>query len=398
MTILEMREKRAALIAKAREILNKADSEKRSVTGEENTVYENIMKEVDELKISIDREERLSGIENELSTPKGPSSATKPGTQAGENREGRKFDSPEYRNAMLSYFRRGIGMSHDEMRSLHVGSDPEGGYFVPTTFENVLREKLENANIMRGLVDAMTTDSDRQFPFEEDYGEAFWTGEEKAFQESNASFSLKTIGSHKLSTLVKVSEELLKDSTFNVEGYLQNRFSRRFARKEELSIIKGDGVGKPRGIVTDATVGVTAASQTALTTDELIDLFHSLERFYRGNAKWIMADSTAKVIRKLKNAVTGDYVWQPGLTAGQPDSILTKPVFISDDVDAIAAAKNVILFGDYKQYMLVDRQTTVIQRLNELYAVNGQVGFRAYRRLDGRLMRADSVKMLKMKA
>ena len=257
---------------------------------------------------------------------------------------------------------------------------------------------LERENIMRRLVSVMTTSTDQNIPFEDDYGEAFWVGEEKPVTESNVQLSLKNIGSHKLSTLIKVSEELLQDAAFDVEGYIARVFARRYGRKEESAILTGNGIGKPRGITLDATTGVTTAANNAITSDEIIDLYHSLARYFRSNARFIMADSTVKVIRKLKSALTGDYMWQPGLQAGQPDMLLGKVVEVSDDVDAIAATKKVILFGDYREYQLVDRRNAYLQRLSELYAVNGQVGFRGYKRLDGRLLRSDAVKMLVMKA
>lgn len=395
--VLELREKRAALVAQARQILDKAETEKRAISTEENTTYEKIMGDVDRLKGEIDREERLAALEKELTTPAGSSTRTAPGSTP-ENRGGNTspLATTEYRDAVMDVIR---GKRHmNELRSLHVGVDTEGGIFVPDSMETMIRMKLENENVMRrlGTVQPLTTDKD--IPFEEDYGEAYWTGEEKAAQESSATFSTKNIKSHKLTALIKVSEELLQDSILNIESYIAAAFARRFGRKEELAFIKGNGANQPRGFILDASVGVTTAANNAITADEMIDLYHSLARYYRVGARWLLADLTAKTIRKLKNAVTGDYLWQPGLQAGQPDILLGKPVEVSDDMDTIAATKKVIAFGDFKEYFIADRKNTSIQRLVELYAVNGQVGFRGVRRVDGRLLRSDSIKVMQMKA
>lgn len=397
--ILELREKRAALVAQARQVLDAADKEKRGLSGEEQAKYDAMMKEVDTLKVDIDREERQLALEKELTTPNGASSATQPGTQPGEGRANASVTaSPEYMRAFVAFLRQGPRADANDLRSLHVADDPQGGFFVPESMETQLRELLENENIMRRMVTVITSSTDKNIPFEDSYGTAQWLGEEKTFTESDAQFSTKQVGNHKLGTLIKVSEELLQDSTFDIIGYINRAFAKRYGRAEETAILSGNGVMKPRGVIMDATLGVTTAANNAITSDELIDLFHKLPRYHRRAAKWLMADLTAKVIRKLKNSVTGDYMWQPGLQAGQPDMILGKPLEISDDVPAFAASAKCLLFGDFKEYILVDRKQAVMQRLNELFALSGQVGFRGYKRLDGRLLRPAAVQYLQMKA
>jgi len=396
MTPMEKREHRAGLVTQARSILTKADVEKRGLTAEETAQYEKIMVDVDSLKVEYEREERQSQLEAETSTPNGASVRSVVGASTGKILD--PFGTPEYRSAFEAMIRNGNEADKAQLRSLHVADDPKGGYFVSTEMESQIRPLLENENIMRRLVTVINSGSDRDIPFEDSYGEAYWKGEEKTFIDSEGSFSTKNVGNHKLTALVKVSEELLQDSSFPIIPWIASGFAKRYGRKEETAILTGDGAGKPRGIILDATLGVTTAANNAITSDELIDLFHALPRYHRASAKFLMADLTAKVIRKLKNAVTGDYMWQPGLVAGQPDMILGKPVEISDDIAAFAASAKCILFGDYKEYLLVDRKNAVMQRLNELYAITGQVGFRGYKRLDGRLLRPAAVQYLQMKA
>ena len=143
--------------------------------------------------------------------------------------------------------------------------------------------------------------------------------------------------------------------------------------------------------------GVTSAAAAALTSDELIDLYHSLRTPYRQKAVFITNDNTVKAIRKLKDG-TGQYMWQPGLQAGQPDTLLNRPLITSAFMPEFAAGNKVMAFGDLSYYWIADRQGRSFQRLNELFAKNGQVGFRTFQRVDGKLTLAEAVKALEMKA
>ena len=231
-------------------------------------------------------------------------------------------------------------------------------------------------------------------------GTASWIDEEGAYTESDDSFGQVSIGAYKLGTMIKVSEELLNDSVFDLESYIAREFARRIGTKEEEAFFTGDGTGKPLGILAasgGAETGVTAASATAVTADELMDLFYSLKSPYRKNAVWILNDSTIKAIRKLKDN-NGQYLWQPSLVAGTPDTILGRPVKTSTYMPAIAAGAKTIAFGDFSYYWIADRQGRSFKRLNELYAANGQVGFLGSQRVDGKMILPEAVKVLVQKA
>ena len=231
-------------------------------------------------------------------------------------------------------------------------------------------------------------------------GTASWIDEEGAYTESDDSFGQVSIGAYKLGTMIKVSEELLNDSVFDLESYIAREFARRIGTKEEEAFFTGDGTGKPLGILAasgGAETGVTAASATAVTADELIDLFYSLKSPYRKNAVWVLNDSTIKAIRKLKDN-NGQYLWQPSLVAGTPDTILGRPVKTSAYMPAIAAGAKTIAFGDFSYYWIADRQGRSFKRLNELYAANGQVGFLGSQRVDGKMILPEAVKVLVQKA
>ena len=231
-------------------------------------------------------------------------------------------------------------------------------------------------------------------------GTASWIDEEGAYTESDDSFAQVSIGAYKLGTMIKVSEELLNDSVFDLESYIAREFARRIGTKEEEAFFTGDGTGKPLGILAasgGAETGVTAASATAVTADELIDLFYSLKSPYRKNAVWVLNDSTIKAIRKLKDN-NGQYLWQPSMVAGTPDTILGRPVKTSAYTPAIAAGAKTIAFGDFSYYWIADRQGRSFKRLNELYAANGQVGFLASQRVEGKMILPEAVKVLVQKA
>ena len=194
-----------------------------------------------------------------------------------------------------------------------------------------------------------------------------------------------------------MSEELLNDSAFDLEAYFVAEFARRIGNKEEEAFLNGDGAGKPTGILNDAEVGVTAASATAITADELIDLFYSLPAPYRANAVWVMNDSTMRYIRKLKDT-TGQFLWQKALHEGEHETLLGKPIYHSPFAPEVAAGAKPILFGDLSYYWIGDRKGITFRRLNERYADTGQVGFLASKRLDGKLILPEAIKCLQMKA
>jgi len=159
----------------------------------------------------------------------------------------------------------------------------------------------------------------------------------------------------------------------------------------------GDGAGKPTGILNDAEVGVTAASATAITADELIDLFYSLPAPYRAKAVWIMNDSTMRYIRKLKDK-NDQYLWQKALHEGEHSTLLGRPIYHSPFAPEVEAGSKPILFGDLSYYWIGDRKGITFRRLNERYADTGQVGFLASKRLDGKLILPEAVKVLQMKS
>lgn len=394
--ILELREKRAKSWDAAKAFLDSRRGDDGLITAEDTATYEKMEEEVVNLGKEIDRLERQQALDLELSRPINSPIVNKP-TVDTQTKTGRATD--EYKQAFWNVMR---NRTNFEVRNaLQVGTDSEGGYLVPDEFERTLIQALEEENIFRTLAKVINTSSgDKKIPVAASKGEASWVEEEGPILESDDAFTQVSIGAYKLATMIKVSEELLNDSVFNLESYIAKEFARRIGAKEEEAFFIGDGAGKPTGIFNatgGATLGVTAASATAITVDEVMDLFYSLKSPYRKKAVFVMNDATVKAIRKLKDG-NGQYIWQPSITAGTPDTILSRPVNTSSYVPTIASAAKSIAFGDFSYYWIADRQGRSFKRLNELYATTGQVGFMATQRVDGKLILPEAIKVLQQKA
>ena len=400
MTILELREKRAKAWEAAKAFLDSHRNEKGVLSAEDDAAYTRMEQEITDLGKEIARLERQEALEAELNLPVNKPITAKP--MNGKPEEGSKTGraAEEYRTNFWNMMR-SKALMPAVVNALQIGTDSEGGYLVPDEYECTLVEALEEENIFRQLAKVIQTSSgDRKIPVVATKGTASWIDEEGAFTESDDSFGQVSIGAYKLGTMIKVSEELLNDSVFDLESYIAREFARRIGNKEEEAFFTVDGSGKPLGILAatgGAETGVTAASATAVTADELIDLFYSLKSPYRRNAVWMLNDSTIKAVRKLKDS-NGQYLWQPSLTAGTPDTILGRPVKTSAYMPAIAAGAKTIAFGDFSYYWIADRQGRSFKRLNELYAATGQVGFLASQRVDGKMILPEAVKVLAQKA
>lgn len=399
MTLNEMLEKRKNLLNTMDGFLETHKNSNGALSFEDDATYSKMEKEFDELTASITRVQRRANMEMEMNKPVNAPITAKPMVMTEpEDSTGRA--SKGYKKNFWNAMRR-KQMTPEMANALQIGTDSEGGYLVPDEYEKTLVEALEEENIFRKLAHVISTSSgDRKIPVVASKGSASWVDEEGTIPDSDDAFNQVSIGAYKLGTLIKVSNELLNDSVFNLESYISKEFARRIGSKEEDAFFNGNGTGKPVGIFNatgGAEVGVTAASATAITADEIIDLFYSLKAPYRKNAVWILNDATIKAIRKLKDN-NGNYLWQPSLTAGTPDTILGRPVYTSSYVPTIAAGAKTIAFGDFSYYWIADRAGRNFKKLTELYAANDQTGFVATQRVDGKLILPEAIKVLKMKA
>ena len=395
MTINEMRVRRGEIWEQAKNFLDTHRNDIGILSAEDTATYERMEQDIVDLGHEIERQERLESFEREMKKATSEPIRNTP-VPAHNEKTGRASDS--YKDAFWRSIRNET--SYEIRNALREGVDSDGGYLVPDTFEHTLIQALDEENIIRQLAHTFTTASGTHaIPIVGTRGKATCVGEEQEIPETTETFTQKTIGAHKLTALIKISEELLNDSAFDLESYITSELVRKIGDAEEEAFLIGNGAGKPIGILNDkdgAEVGITAAAANAITTNELIDLYYSLRSPYRKRAVWIMNDSTVNMIRKLKDS-NGQYVWEPGIKTNDTDTILGRKVYTSTCVPTAKAGAKTIAFGDLSYYWIGDREGISFKRLNELYATRGQVGFLATKRLDARLILPEAIKVLKMK-
>lgn len=394
MTIIEMREKRAKLWNTMEGFLDTHRNDKGVLSAADDATYSAMEQDLNDLSNEIRRMERRDAMEAELNKPVG-----KPLTQTPESSGMTETKSSRASNAYKEDFGRHLRGKAPIHNVLSESVDADGGYLVPEEFENQIIVGLDEANVIRSLAKVITTHHDRKIPIAVGHSTATWTAENAAFTESNPTFGQKQIDAFKLTDLIRVSVELLQDAAFPLEQYIANEFARAFGIAEEQAFCVGTGVNQPTGIFTASggAVGVTSASATAITVDEIISLVYALKSPYRRNAKFLMNDATVSLLRKLKDN-NGAYLWQPSVQAGQPDKLLGYDLYTSPYVPTVEAGAFAIAFGDFQNYWIGDRAGRTVQRLNELYATNGQVGYVATERVDGKVILAEGIQLLQMKA
>ena len=395
MTIQELREKRAKAWDTARDFLDSKRNASGVLSEEDSKTYDALEAEVVNLGKEIKRLERQEQIDAEMRKPTSQPILGTPATPDGQTKTG--IASAEYSAAFWNNIR---SRNYVDIRNdLNIGEDSEGGYLVPDEYERKLVEALEEENIFRRLATVINTSSgDRKIPVVTSKGDAVWMDEAEQYTLSDDSFGQTSIGSYKVGTAIKVSEELLNDSVFDLPSYIAKEFARRIGAKEEEAFLIGDGIGKPTGVF-HATGGAEDGATTAgasITFDDVMELFYSLRSPYRAKGVWLLNETTVKALRKLKDS-TGNYLWQPSVTAGVPDMILNRPYYTSTFVPELAAGNKVMAFGDFKYYWIADRQGRSFKRLNELFSMTGQVGFLASQRVDGKLILPEAIKTLTVK-
>ncbi|MCD8048326.1 MAG: phage major capsid protein [Clostridia bacterium] len=395
--ILELRTKRAALWEQTKKFLEDHRGENGLVAPNAVEQYNKMATDVKALGDEINRLEEQESLEAQLNAP-----TTKPVTgspKAETKASGKATATPEYSDAFWNMIR--MHGNYGEIRNaLSAGVDSEGGYTVPDEFERKLIEALEENNIFRTMAHTIHTSSGtRKIPIAEESGEASWIDEGEEIPETTETFGQTTLSAYKLGTMIKISNELLNDSAFDLAAYISQRFGVMMGNAEENAFINGDGIGKPLGILDDAgaQVGVTAASKTAVTFDEIYQLYYSLKSPYRKKATFLCNEALVLQMMTIKDA-NNNYIWKPGLGIAEPDTLLNRPLKTSSYMPAVEAGNKTLLFGDMNYYWIADRLGRTFRRLNELYARTDQVGFMTTQRVDGKLILPEAVQVLQMAA
>jgi HK97 family phage major capsid protein len=396
LSALELRDQRAKAWDAAKKFLDEKRSTNGMMNAEDTATYEKMEADVANLTKQIDILDRQAAVDAALSAATSQPIVNAPGV-GNKQKTGRATD--EYRDAFWNAMRNRV--TPEVVNALSIGVDEDGGHLVPDEYERTLIKALEEENIMRTIARRITTaHGERKIPIVTSKGEAAWVEENGTIPESDSKFDSITLGAYKAATAIRVSVELINDSVFDIAAYVAEEFGRRMGAIEEEAFINGTGVSQPTGLL-HATKGVASGIVTASTTkiemDEVMDLFYSVRAPYRRKASFLVHDSTMKQLRKLKDNA-GQYLWQPSVKDGTPDTILSKPIRTSVYMPVVEAAAKPMLFGDFSYYWIADRQGRVFQRLNELYATSGQVGFLAYQRVDGKLILPEAIKALEIKA
>lgn len=387
--ILELTEKRAKAWETAKAFLDAKRNADGFVSAEDAATYEKMEADVQNLTAEIERLARQQAIDDKLAQATSTPITMQPNAQM-ETESAKPFrERTAYKNAMVDALRTNFRKVSDVLQE---GVDADGGYLVPVEYDNRLIQVLEEENIMRALATKITTSGEHKINIAATTPAALWVEEGGALTFGDATFDQKFVDSHKLHVAIKVTEELLYDSAFDLEKYILTQFGKALANAEEDAFLNGDGKGKPYGVF-DTTTGGTKAGNLAadIKADDIFDLIYNLKRPYRKGASFIMNDKTIAQIRKLKDN-NGQYLWQPSLVAGEPDQIAGYKVRTS-----AYAPENAISFGDYSYYNIADRGARSFKTLNELFAGNGMVGFVAKERVDGLLLIPEAVQILNLK-
>jgi HK97 family phage major capsid protein len=317
----------------------------------------------------------------------------------------RRAATAEYRQAFVAYLRRGMAGLNQDQRDLLEGvqraqssqDDQTGGYLVPTQLANRVIETAQTWNgVERAGATVVTTENgvEIQFPTASAVDEGEIIGENDEVTEDDEEFGLVAIRAYIFSSkMIRVPRSLLQDAGIDLDGYLSGRLGRRIGRRQGRAFTTGSGSSQPEGITVGATVGETAASATAVTYGELVDLKYSVDEAYRMNGRWMFHDTTLAAILKLVDGDSRPLInWDPRV--GEPDTILGDPFTTNNHMPTMATGNKSVTYGDHSGYMIRRVRGVEILRLEERYAERHQIALLGFQRADGALLDTGAVKTL----
>lgn len=312
---------------------------------------------------------------------------------------GLEADEPMTEERAFDKFLRTRGEDVEARANLIAGTDANGGYLVPESWSNDLIRELAIQSPVLNLARIFQTSTGETFnqPIVANAQSYAITAEEGAISASADTFTNVAFGAHKFAAIIKVSSELLSDSAYNVDDEVRVGASESLGAAISAYLATGTGSSQPQGFA-KATVGVTTASTTAVTADELVDLVYSVSPRNRVNGAFVASSQLLKAVRKLKASGSGDYVWQPSYVAGQPATLLGYPVYEDASLEDITAGKLVATFGDFQRGFGIRRAGQIEVAVDpSVYFANDQVAYRVKLRLDSKLLAGDALRTLKMK-
>lgn len=414
--ILSLKEKRAHLHTEMIDLFAVAEGEEREFSAEEAEKYEKMEGEFRSLTDRWQKAEELFVQELDVKKALEQTIDLRIGDDDDVPRTLTEYrmrtrgplpqDSPEYRAAYWHYLtvKNMSELDIEEQRVLSKATAGAGANLVPTDFYNQIINIIRFTGPVNQLASVITTDSGEtiQIPAVTSHGVATWTAENAAYTVSDEVFGQVSLGAFKAGRTVVVSEELLTDAAFGLDGYLAQELGDSIGLLEETAYAVGDGTGKPMGIanaasgvaVLQAAVGnVTGFSYTAM-----VNFVYGLPYQYRRNAQWIFSDAGVKSMYLMVDGQNRP-LWAVNPAVDGPDTFLGYPVYTSPDLAVPAASAKSGIFGDISRGYTIRRVNGFsLQRQNELYSNNGQVGFRGFERVDGRVVLADAMRVLQNSA
>lgn len=388
-----LRERKQHLAKEANQILSEKGDQVWSK--EDQTKYDGIMDEMQRVSDQLAAHQRLLDAEADKFFNQGGKSGVKAG------------DEVDAIMAVALYLRHGNNVTAEQAvairNAMSTTTPAEGGFTVPSEVAAMVVDALKAFGGMREVSDVISTDGGAALNFPTSDGtseEGEIVGENAPATAGDVTFGTAAVNPYKYSSKkIALPVELIQDSGIDVVAFVVNRLATRLGRITNKHFTIGTGTGQPFGIVSRASAGKVGTTGQTLTViyDDLADLYYSVNRAYRGRAAWSMADTSMKVIRKIKDTA-GRPIFTPGYEAGitqaAPDLLMGKPIVINDDVPVMAANAKSILFGDHKLYTIRDVNGSYsIRRFDDsAFALNGQVGFCGWMRTGGNLLDTAAVK------
>lgn len=428
--IIELRQKRAKLIADARALLDAAEAAKRDLTQEEQNNWDAMMDQADQVRDQVDRMERQASAEADLGEP--AASANRPETE--ERNGGQRIDfrsrgmrsisgeavdlsqQREWRNLMrttspqyLTGFRSFIGGEaiSPEVRALQADLDTAGGYLMaPLQLVDALIKAIDDQVYIRqwATVFALPNADSLGVPtLENDPADATWTTElATGDEDSSMSFGRRELHPHPLAKRLKISRKLITRVPGS-EDLAMRRLAYKFGVTQEKAYLTGSGAGQPLGIFTAHADGIPTGrdisednTTTGVTADGLISAKYSLKQQYWAMARWMAHRDFYKMAAKLKDG-DGQYIWRESVRVGEPDRLLGLPVATSEYApNTFTTGKYVAAVGDFSHYWIADAMTLEMQRLVELYAESNQIGLIGRLDSDGQPVLAEAFARVKL--
>jgi len=345
-------------------------------------------------------DERLTAVEEKVGSVKSVADRI----EAKLNRPGATVETkaaPEKTEAKAfgSFLRQGReALAADEVKALKVSDDTSGGYLAPADFvAQVVKGIVEFSPVRQAARVGSTSSGSVILPKRTGAPTASWVGETEDRSETGSSYGQVEIPIHEAACYVDVSNQLLEDAAVNVESEVAADLAEEFGRIEGVAFVNGNGVKKPMGFMSAAGIGFELNGHaTNLAADALIGLMYSLPAFYRNRGAWMLNGTTLATVRKLKDG-QGNYLWQPSYQAGEPETLLGRPVVEAIDMPDVESGSFPIAFGDFATaYRIYDRVSLSVMRDPYSQATKGLVRFHARRRVGGGVVLAEAVKKLKM--